>query len=90
MPASLSPVYPSGFSTRDGQMFRFVVGKVDGVVFPTTADRVSLSIGHLSGGVIMSLDMPADQARAMANALYEAAEASEKVLPVKPVAAVTA
>ncbi len=82
MVGDLSPLYPSGFSTRDGQMFRFVAGKVDGVAFPTTADRVSLSIGHLSGGVIMSLDMPADQARAMANALYEAADAAEKVLPV--------
>lgn len=82
MTASLSPVYPSGFSTRDGQMFRFVVGKVDGVAFPTTADRVALSIGHLSGGVMTSLSMPATDARAMANALYEAADASEKVLPV--------
>lgn len=60
-------------------MFRFTVGKVDGVALPTTADRVALSIGHLSGGVIMSLSMPADEARAMANALYEAAEASECV-----------
>ena len=68
-------------------MFRFTVGKVDGVAMPTTADRVAMSIGHLSGGVIMSLDMPADEARAMANALYEAAEASERVpVPVAVVA----
>ncbi len=82
MTASLSPVYPSGFSTRDGQMFRFVVSEVAGVAFPTTADRVALSIGHLTGGVMMSLNMPADEARAMANALYEAADASEKAPPV--------
>ena len=60
-------------------MFRFTVGKVDGVAMPTTADRVAMSIGHLTGGVVTSIDMPADEARAMANALYEAAEASERV-----------
>ena len=60
-------------------MFRFTVGKVDGVAMPTTADRVAMSIGHLAGGVVTSIDMPADEARAMANALYEAAEASERV-----------
>jgi len=64
-------------------IFRFTVGKTDGIAFPTSADRVALGIGHTSGGVMISLDMPAEQARAMANALYEAAEASEKV----PVAA---
>ena len=66
----------------DRPMFRFTVGKVDGVAMPTTADRVAMSIGHLAGGVVTSIDMPAAEARAMANALYEAAEASEKVLPV--------
>ena len=66
----------------DRPMFRFVVGKTDGVAFPTAPDRVSLSIGHLSPGVMMSLAMPADEARAMANALYEAADAAEKMLPV--------
>lgn len=60
-------------------IFRFTVGKTDGIAFPTSADRVALAIGHLSGGAMTSLDMPADEARAMANALYEAAEASERV-----------
>jgi len=64
-------------------IFRFIVGKTDGIAFPTSADRVALGIGHLGGGAMISLDMPSDQARAMANALYEAAEASERV----PVAA---
>lgn len=63
-------------------IFRFTVDKTDGIAFPTSPDRVALGIGHLSGGAMISLDMPADQARAMANALYEAADASEKMLPV--------
>ena len=63
-------------------IFRFTVGKTDGIAFPTSADRVALAIGHLSGGAMTSIDMPADEARAMANALYEAADAAEKVLPV--------
>lgn len=46
-----------------------------------TCDRVGLSLTW-SGGPSVSTTMLPDEARAMANALYEAADASEKVLPV--------
>lgn len=46
-----------------------------------TCDRVGLSLTW-SGGPSVSATMTPDEARAMANALYEAAEASERVLPV--------
>ena len=63
-------------------IFRFTIGRTDNIAFPAHADRVALAIGHISGGVMTSLDMPATEARAMANALYEAADASDKMLPV--------
>ena len=70
-------------------LFRFAVDKVSGVVLQTAADRVVMILGHLTGGVTVNLAMSADEARAMANALYEAADASEKALPVVTVAAAT-
>lgn len=62
--------------------FRFAIGNTSGVAHPTVADRVALLLGHLNGGVTTTTSMSATEARAMANALYEAADASEKVLPV--------
>lgn len=79
MVGDLSPVYPSGFSTRDPQMFRFTLGKTEGVAYHTIADRVGVSLNHIGSAVATSMTMTATEARAMANALYEAAEASEKV-----------
>lgn len=46
-----------------------------------TRDRVGLSL-MWSNGPSLSTTMMPDEARAMANALYEAADASEKALPV--------
>ncbi len=46
-----------------------------------TLDRVGLSLVWLNGPSVSTTMLP-DEARAMANALYEAADASEKVLPV--------
>lgn len=65
----------------DKPTFRFDIGKAFGFVAVTRTDRASLCIGHY-GGLMMNLDVSPTEARAVANALYEAADASEKVLPV--------
>lgn len=59
--------------------FRFALGKTQGVAYSTIADRVGISINHIDNPVVTSMTMSATEARAMANALYEAAEASERV-----------
>lgn len=46
-----------------------------------TCDRVGLSLTWSNGPSFSTTMMP-NEARAMANALYEAADASEKMLPV--------
>ncbi len=46
-----------------------------------TCHRVGLSLTWSSGPSFSATLMP-DEARAMANALYEAADAAEKMLPV--------
>lgn len=81
MPDTLTPAYPSGFSTRDLPMFRFTLGKTEGVAYHTAADRVGVSLNHISSAVTTSMAMTADEARALANALYQAADAAENVLP---------
>lgn len=47
-----------------------------------TCDRVGLSLTWSAGPSLSTTMMP-DEARAMANALYEAADAAEKVPPVR-------
>lgn len=70
--------------------FRFDISDhIRGSVSPVTADRVGLYMNGANSLTIL-LTMSATDARAFANALYEAADASEKVLPVKPDAAVAA
>jgi hypothetical protein len=62
--------------------FQFKAGNnVDGYATARIVDRVTLSFG--AGSTMFTvMTLTADEARAMANALYEAAEASEKMLPV--------
>lgn len=79
MTTSLSPVYPSGLSTRP-TLFR--IGEAtQGMAAPRAGDRVALTFVVI-GGPDIHMTMSATEARAMANALYEAADASEKMLPV--------
>lgn len=60
---------------------QFKAGPVDGYTTTRLADRVTLSFGYGSS-LLSVLTLTAVEARAMANALYEAAEASETMLPV--------
>lgn len=63
-------------------LFRFAISDgIRGFVSPTIADRVGLNFGG-SHPLNVNVTMSASEARAMANALYEAADASEKMLPV--------
>ncbi len=63
-------------------LFRFAVADgIRGFASPTIADRVGLNFGG-SHTLNVNLTMSAEEARGLANALYEAADASEKVLPV--------
>lgn len=79
MSASLSPVSPSGQSTRPAL---FHIGEaMQGMAAPRAGDRVALTFIVISGPDI-HMTMSTHEARAVANALYEAADASEKVLPV--------
>lgn len=68
-------------------LHRFKVGEiVHGFAAPLAADRVGITF-MVVGGPNFNMPMAAEDARRVANALYEAADASEKVLPVAPVAA---
>lgn len=79
MTASLSPVCPSGLSTRPAL---FHIGEaMQGMAAPRAGDRVALTFVVLSGPDI-HMTMSTHEARAVANALYEAADAAEKMLPV--------
>lgn len=70
--------------------FEFRAGAINGHVRPSGhAERVSLIFG-LGAEHFTSLSMTATEARAMANALYEAADAAEKVLPLVTAAPVAA
>ena len=63
-------------------MFRFAVSDgIRGFAAATIADRVGLNFGG-AYTLNVNLTMSAEEARSVANALYEAADASEKVLPV--------
>lgn len=52
-----------------------------GTAAPRAGDRVALTFVVISGPDI-HMTMSTHEARAVANALYEAADASEKMLPV--------
>lgn len=74
----------------DNPLFRFQIGEhVRGWAAPLRADRVCLNFGGI-GLPSINMPMSATEARAVANALYEAAEASEKVLPITPADTVAA
>lgn len=60
----------------------FRIGETtQGMAAPRSGDRVALTFVVISGPDI-HMTMSTHEARAVANALYEAADASEKVLPV--------
>lgn len=60
---------------------QFKIGSMHGYATARIVDRVNLTINH-SPDAFTNMTLSATEARAMANALYEAADASEKVLPV--------
>lgn len=65
----------------DTQLFRFSLGEhTRGFAAPLRADRVGLNF--LVPNAATNIAMSSAEARAIANALYEAADAAEKVLPV--------
>lgn len=64
----------------------FKVGSIDGHARPGRSDRVSLCFGYGSEN-FTTLNMSSAEARAMANALYEASDAAELLLPVEKAAA---
>lgn len=66
-------------------LFLFALGPMLGVTSPTASDMVGVTLTNPSGGARFTMDMSSTEARAMANALYEAAEASEAMLPVTTV-----
>lgn len=70
----------------DAPLFRFQIGEhVRGFASLLRTDRVGLNLGGI-GLPNFNMPMSATEARAMANALYEAADASEKALPVETLA----
>ncbi|WP_020699581.1 hypothetical protein [Reyranella massiliensis] len=70
----------------DVPLFRFQIGEhVRGWAAQLRADRVGLTFGGI-GLPNINMPMTATEARALANALYEAADASEKALPVETLA----
>lgn len=79
MSADLSPVSPSGLSTRPA-LFH-IGGTTQGMAAPRPGDRVALAF-IVIGGPDIHMTMSTHEARAVANALYEAADAAEKMLPV--------
>ncbi len=70
----------------DAPLFRFQIAEhVRGFASPLRTDRVGLNFGGI-GLPNFNIPMSATEARAVANALYEAADASEKTLPVETLA----
>lgn len=66
----------------DVEFHRFTIGaNTRGFAAPLAADRVGITF-MTAGGPNWNTPMSAEEARGVANALYEAADASEKVLPV--------
>ena len=64
-------------------LFRFQLGgHTRGFAAPLQSDRVGLNFLAIGGGASTVVSMSAFEARAVANALFEAADAAEKVLPV--------
>ena len=60
----------------------FRIGEsTQGMAAPRAGDRVALTFVVI-GGPDIHMTMSTHEARSVANALYEAADASEKVLPV--------
>ncbi len=63
-------------------IFRFTVGDgMQGFAAPLASDRVGVTF-MVIGGPNYNMPMSADDARRVANALYEAADAAEKMLSV--------
>lgn len=69
--------------------FRFKLADAPCFASPTIADRVTCIVAF-NGPCMATLSMSAAEARGMANALYEAADAAEKLLPVAAPAPVAA
>lgn len=68
----------------DVQFHRFAIGaNTRGFAAPLAADRVGITF-MTAGGPNWNTPMSAEEARAVANALYEAAEASEKIVAAAP------
>lgn len=65
------------------QLSRFTIADhTRGFASPLGPERVGLNFLGLSGAPSINVTMSATEARSIANALYEAADAAEKVLPV--------
>lgn len=65
------------------ELHRFTIGEnTRGFAAPLAVDRVGITFMTGNGGPTWNISMSAEEARRVANALYEAADASEKVLPV--------
>lgn len=68
----------------DVPLFRFQIGEhIRGFTAVLRASRVGVNFNGI-GLPSINMPMTATEARALANSLYEAADASEKVLPVEP------
>ncbi len=65
-------------------LHRFRLGLAGCFASTVGVDRVGVAFAW-NGGPTLNLTMTAYEARGMANALFEAADASEKALPVAPV-----
>lgn len=80
MTGSLSPVYPSGFSTRDTREFSFPVGDMRGhaVALGTTHVVVSMPIVRVG---MVPFALPLADAKALSAAVEAAVTCAENVLP---------
>ncbi|MGQ3297713.1 hypothetical protein [Reyranella sp.] len=79
MPASLSPVYPSGFSTRD-DTYSFTVNDLRGNAHALGTTHIVLSMPIIRVGLVPFM-LPIAEAKAMAAAIEAAVTHAENVLP---------